>query len=206
MADSYPMRVPRRRFFSPGQIVVLFGGSFDPPHKGHARVARAALRQLNADFIWWLVSPQNPLKERTASDRTKRVKAAQSLARHPKFIVSAEEEKLGTRYAVDTVRALKKAYPHVRFVWLIGADNLADLHRWRDWQGLMAQIPLAVYPRPGYNLRALSSAAARRFGARRLASQNSAALAALRAPFFVMLTGAQSPLASSALRRAREEN
>ena len=129
------------RFFSPGQTVVLFGGSFDPPHDGHRLIAEAALNQLNADFVWWLVSPQNPLKTRKAGAARARLAATRKLAAHPKFIVSDEEARLGTQYAVDTVVALQKRYPHVRFIWLIGADNLLAMHEWKDWQILMHRVP-----------------------------------------------------------------
>ena len=190
----------RRPAFARGSTVVLFGGSFDPPHAGHLQVAATALKALQADFLWWLVSPQNPLKQSKAGDLAARLAATRRLARHPRFVVSAEEQQLGTRYAVDTVRALKQRHQGVRFVWLIGGDNLRDLHKWKDWQGLMREVPLAVYPRPGAALAAAGAPAAQRFAARRIAAADGKLLAALPPPVWTVLDGVRSPLASTDLR------
>ena len=179
--------------------MVLFGGSFDPPHKGHRLIAEAALKQLKADFVWWLVSPQNPLKTRKAGAAHARLAATRALAAHPKFIVSDEETRLGTQYAVDTVVALQARYPHVHFIWLIGADNLAEMHKWKDWQALMARVPLAVYPRPDATLKALASPAARAFAPHRLSE--TVQLRDYRAPVWSLLHGAQSHESSTALRQ-----
>ncbi len=188
------------KFFD-GAKIALFGGSFDPPHKGHELVAKAALRALDIDYIWWLVSPQNPLKNHQPQNLQQRVKAVKKMARDRRFIVSAEETRLGTQYAIDTVRALKRAHPNVDFIWLIGADNLATLHRWKDWQGLMNELPIAVYPRPGATHKAALAPAAQAFGWARLADHQAAALTDYAAPAWVMLGGRQSKLASSRLRQ-----
>ncbi len=198
------MQTGKPPFFSRGQTVVLFGGSFDPPHDGHRLVAKAALAQLQADFVWWLVSPQNPLKAHRPGAQSDRLAAAQKLARHPKFIVSNEEARLGTQYAADTVQALKQAHPGVRFIWLIGADNLAQMHKWKDWQVLMGEIAIAVYPRPGATLKALAGKAALRFGTRRLPSAEAARLGRSRAPAWTLLHGVQSGQSSTALRQAQK--
>ncbi|MCH1568709.1 MAG: nicotinate-nucleotide adenylyltransferase [Alphaproteobacteria bacterium] len=187
--------------FFDGAKVALFGGSFDPPHQGHVTVAKAALRALKVDYVWWLVAPQNPLKPHQPQAMTERLAAVRQLADDKRFIISDEETKLGTHYAIDTVHALKAALPHVDFIWLIGADNLADLHRWKDWQGLMRTIPLAVYPRPGAAHKAALSPAARAFDWARLGSENAAQLALYQAPAWVMLNGKRSTLASSRLRK-----
>lgn len=189
-----------KAFFSPGQRVALFGGSFDPPHAGHRQVAEAALKTLALDYVWWLVAPQNPLKTRKAGAMADRLAATQALAAHPKFIVSDEESRLGTRYAVDTVRALQARHHGVHFVWLIGADNLAELHRWKDWQALMHAVPLAVYPRPGATLKAMAGPAAQHFAAARWPAAEAKNLAVHPAPAWVLLDGVQSPLASTDLR------
>ena len=199
-------RAPKKPFFSPGQTVVLFGGSFDPPHKGHDLVAKAALRQLKADFVWWLVSPQNPLKNRRAGGLAARVAATRELAHHPKFIVTAEETRLGTQYALDTVHALQKAYPHVHFIWLIGTDNLAQLHRWKGWRTLMRDIPIAVYPRPTHGVKALASPAAQRFSRHRVTTGEIGQLRFLRPPAWGLLAGPQSTQSSTALRASTKEN
>lgn len=188
------------KFFD-GAKVALFGGSFDPPHSGHILVAKAALRALNVDYVWWLVSPQNPLKSHKPKAIAKRLSAVQQLADDRRFIVSDEEARLGTFYAIDTVRALKAAYPHVHFIWLIGADNLNQLHRWKNWQSLMREIPLAVYPRPGAAHKAALSPAARAFDNARVSGAAAANLPLYQAPAWVMLEGARSPLASSRLRQ-----
>lgn len=183
---------------------MLFGGSFDPPHAGHRLIAEAALKQLKADFVWWLVSPQNPLKARKAGDGARRLQATRHMARHPKFIVTDEEVRLGTQYAVDTVAALQARYPHVTFIWLIGADNLATMHKWKAWQGLMGAVPLAVYPRPGATIKALAAPAAQRFAAHRLPRAAAADLCRHQAPAWVVLDGPQSPQSSTALRQAKQ--
>lgn len=193
----------KQPFFSAGQTVVLFGGSFDPPHEGHRLLGEAALKQLQADFVWWLVSPQNPLKETKAGAADARLAATRALANHPKFIVSNEEARLGTQYAVDTVRALQARYPHVTFIWLIGADNLAQMHHWKDWQELMSGVAMAVYPRPGATLKALSSPAAHKFAAYRLPSAAAAQMRHYQAPVWTMLQGAQSQQSSTALRKSK---
>ena len=187
------------KFFS-GAKVALFGGSFDPTHAGHILVAKAALRALGVDYVWWLVSPQNPLKSHRPQNMQKRLKNVQQLANDRRFIISDEETRLGTQFAIDTVRALKAAYPHVDFIWLIGADNLAQMHRWKNWQDLMQEIPLAVYPRPGFTHKAALSPAARGFVWARLPTQAAAQLPLYQAPAWVMLEGVRSSLASSRLR------
>ena len=184
-----------------GAKVALFGGSFDPPHDGHRLVAKAALRALKVDYVWWLVSPQNPLKNHKPKAMVRRLAAVQKLADDRRFMVSDEESRLGTIYAIDTVRALQAAYPQVTFIWLIGADNLTGLHRWKDWQSLMQEIPLAVYPRPGAAHKAALSPAARRFDYARLPASAAAQLPLYQAPAWVMLEGARSSLASSQFRQ-----
>jgi nicotinate-nucleotide adenylyltransferase len=195
------MPVAQNHSFSSGQTVVLFGGSFDPPHAGHRLVAEAALKQLKADFVWWLVSPQNPLKEAKAGATETRLAATRALAAHPRFIVSDEETRLGTQYAIDTVAALKARYGNVHFIWLIGADNLAQLHHWKDWQALMQSVAIAVYPRPGATLKALAAPAAQKFAAYRL--PDAAQLRRYDAPAWALLRGAQSAESSTALRQAK---
>ncbi|MGB0477996.1 MAG: nicotinate-nucleotide adenylyltransferase [Parvibaculales bacterium] len=195
------MTAPAPRKFFDGAKVALFGGSFDPPHDGHRLVAKAALRALKVDYVWWLVSPQNPLKSHKPKALAKRLAAVRDLADERRFMVSDEETRLGTFYAIDTVRALKAAYPQVTFIWLIGADNLSGLHRWKDWQSLMREIPLAVYPRPGAAHKAALSPAARAFDYARLDTAAAAQLPLYQAPAWVMLDGARSSLASSQLRQ-----
>src|SRR5271163_4334682 len=148
----------------PGMRVGLFGGSFNPAHDGHAHVAETALRRLGLDRIIWLVSPQNPLKPSHETDaHTRRLWGALRYAEGPSMIVSDAEVKIGSRYTVDTVRALKARFPGVRFVWIMGADSLAGFHRWRGWTQIMREVPLAVVDRPWITLKSRFSPAARRF-------------------------------------------
>lgn len=204
------MRAPAPPKFFAGAKVALFGGSFDPPHQGHALLAKAALRKLGVDYVWWLVSPQNPLKNHKPQNMETRLAEVRDLAgadaEARRFIVTDEEARLGTQFAIDTVRSLQAAYPHVDFIWLMGADNLAQLHRWKNWQDLMAAIPIAVYPRPGFAHKAALSPAARTFEQARLPTAAAAQLADYQAPAWLILDGARSSLASSRLRADGQNN
>ena len=145
----------------PGRRVGLLGGSFNPAHRGHRRISLAALRALGLDEVWWLVSPGNPLKA-DAPDMAPpaaRLASARRMARRAPILATAIEARLGTRYTVDTLRALRRRYPRTRFVWLMGADNLAQFHRWRDWRGIARTMPIAVIARPGYDDDALRAPA-----------------------------------------------
>ena len=192
------------RHFPRGLTIGLFGGSFDPPHDGHRQVSLTALNRLGFDYVWWLVSPQNPLKARAPDTIAGRLAAAQKLARHPHIHVSDPETALGTRYAIDTVRALKARNLGVHFIWLMGADNFATLHHWRDWQALMAEVPIAVYPRPGHTLRAMTGMAATRFAQYRHATQMASAFKHYRAPGWILLQGRLNHASSTALRHNRD--
>ncbi len=164
-----------------GQRIGLLGGSFDPPHAGHAHITREALKRLGLDAVWWLVSPGNPLKARAPASLPLRLAAARAVMRHPRVRVSDIEARLGTRATVATLAALVARYPGVRFVWLMGADNLAGFHRWDRWQAIMQQVPVAVLARPGSGLKALGSRSARRFAGARLPAA-AAALVGRRLP------------------------
>jgi nicotinate-nucleotide adenylyltransferase len=130
----------------------LLGGSFNPAHRGHRRISAEALRRLDLDEIWWLVSPGNPLKrERDMAPFPARFASAQRAARRLPIRVSAIERDLGSVYTADTLRSLVRLFPRRRFIWLMGADNLASFHLWRDWRGIAATVPIAVIARPGYD-------------------------------------------------------
>jgi nicotinate-nucleotide adenylyltransferase len=163
----------------PGMRVGLFGGSFNPPHEGHVHVARTAMRALGLDRLIWLVSPGNPLKGEPAA-LGKRLAAVRRFARGPKMIVSDVEARLGTRFTVDTLAALKQRFPAVEFVWVMGSDNLASFHLWKRWREIGRAVPVAVVPRPGFSVR--SSPGARTVKAMVLhAPLNDASSTALRA-------------------------
>lgn len=141
--------------------VGLFGGSFNPAHRGHRHVTLNAIRTLGLDEAWWLVSPGNPLKA-DASDMAPlaaRLASARRMAHRAPIRAIGIEARLGTRYTVDTIRALQRRYPKTRFIWLMGADNLAQFHRWKDWRGIARVIPIAVIARPGYDRAAVTGPA-----------------------------------------------
>ena len=138
----------------------LLGGSFNPAHGGHRRISLFALDTLGLDEVWWLVSPGNPLKAGAGmAPLAKRLRSARAMARRAPIRVTAIEQALGTRYTVDTLRSLRRRYPRHRFVWLMGSDNLAQLHRWRDWRTIARTMPIAVIARPGYDAAAIASPA-----------------------------------------------
>ena len=143
-----------------GPLTGLLGGSFNPAHRGHRRISRFALQRLGLDEVWWLVSPGNPLKPvEGMAPLAARVAAARQQARRAPIRVTAIERELGTRFTIDTLRALLRRYPERRFVWLMGSDNLAQFHRWKDWRRIAEAMPIAVIARPGYDAAAMASPA-----------------------------------------------
>ncbi len=183
-----------------GMTVGLFGGSFDPAHEGHALVARTACARLGLDRLVWLVSPGNPLKPAAPAGLERRMESARRFASGPRMRVSDAETRLGVRYTIDTVRALKVRYPGVRFVWIMGADGLLDFHRWRGWAELMAEVPVAVITRPGSAIRSRFAPAARRFAFARLPSSQAAILARSLPPAWIFLRAPWNFSSSTALR------
>ena len=185
----------------PGMTVGVLGGSFNPAHGGHAHVAETALARLGLDRVLWLVTPQNPLKD-TAHARPlkERIASARALAHGPHMIVSDIETRIGSRYTFDALRALQARYPGVRFVWIMGADNLAGFHKWRGWIDILRQFPVAVVSRPGSLLSSRFAPAARRFAHARLPAGSAPTLARLSAPAWTYLTGPLNPLSSTELR------
>ena len=152
--------VPRLPPFAPGMRIGLLGGSFNPPHEGHALITRLALRRLRLDRIWWLVTPGNPLKSLTGLAALKaRVEAARGLDVGPKVVVSDIEAQIESRFTYDTLRWLKRRAPRVHFVWIMGADNLRQFHRWRHWRAIADLVPIVVVDRPGSTLSATSGRA-----------------------------------------------
>jgi nicotinate-nucleotide adenylyltransferase len=151
-----------------GQVIGLLGGSFDPAHAGHRHLTHMALQRLGLDQVWWLVSPGNPLKSRAPAPLAQRMAAARGLMRHPRVHVIAPEAALPSTRTVETLAALRAARPGLRFVWLMGADNLAGFHRWGHWREIAAQVPIAVFARPGQRLPALCAPAARMLRATRV--------------------------------------
>ena len=197
------MTTPRFPATLPGMRVGLYGGSFNPPHRGHAHVARLALQRLRLDRIWWLVTPGNPLKSADGlPDVNLRLAAVREVAHHPRAVVTDLESRLGTRYTIDLVRRLRALRPTVRFVLVIGADNWATFHRWGGWREIARTVPIAVVDRPGATFAALASPAARTFARARVAERDSALLPDLAPPVWVFIAGVKIPLSSSDLRRS----
>lgn len=191
--------------FAPrGASVGLFGGSFDPAHEGHVHVTRHALQRLDLNRLWWLVSPGNPLKPSGPAPLQARMAQARKLMRHPRVDVTPIESQLGTRYTADTLRALLLLYPERRFVWIMGADNLAGFHHWDNWRAIMESLPIAVVARPGQQLRALSSPAARCYARARIAARSAPLLSTAQAPAWCFLTVPLRDISSSHLRAQGE--
>lgn len=189
----------------PGQTIGLLGGSFNPPHQGHVLISRIAHHRLGLDRIWWLVTPGNPLKDRSKlASMTTRLIAAQAIAPPRIVTVSALEASLPSTYTAATLTHLRMKHPGVRFVWLMGADNLAQFHRWRRWRSIFERVPIAVVNRPGWHLKALSSPAARRYGAARVPETRCREILTRKTPAWAFLTGPLSDLSSTAIRRQRQ--
>jgi nicotinate-nucleotide adenylyltransferase len=189
-----PMAAPKMR-------IGLLGGSFNPAHDGHRHISLVALRRLGLDRVWWLVSPGNPLKGKAkAPELSARVAAARAIAHHPRIAVTGFEAALGSAYTVDTLRFLKQRFPAVDFIWLMGADNLIDFHRWRGWEELFGMVPIAVLDRPGFRLKARASKAAQRFAAAAIDESDAGGLALLAPPAWTMVSLPLSGLSSTGLR------
>jgi ribosome silencing factor RsfS/YbeB/iojap/nicotinate (nicotinamide) nucleotide adenylyltransferase len=182
----------------------LLGGSFNPAHEGHRHVSLEALRRLGLDEVWWLVSPQNPLKSDSGMEPlATRLARARMLAHHPRIRVEAPELLLGTRYTLDTVRALRRLYPHARFVWLMGADILPQLVDWQGWRDLFAAIPLAAFARPGWSYNALNSAAPRAFARYRLNATQARRLPNCEPPAWCFIPSRLDRHSATAIRAVR---
>jgi nicotinate-nucleotide adenylyltransferase len=189
---------------APGMRIGLYGGSFNPPHAGHRHVSLMALKRLGLDRIWWVVTPGNPLKDPGELASTAlRVAEARKIASHPRIDVTTFEETIGARYTVDTLAYLKRRHPGVRFVWIMGADNLASFHRWRGWRSIARMMPIAVIDRPGWTLKAARSRTAISLASKRIRESEAPELPRRKPPVWVFLHGPRSHLSSTALRRMR---
>ena len=186
---------------SDGMRIGLLGGSFNPPHRAHRAVSLFAIKRLRLDRVWWLVTPGNPLKDQdTLRDLEARTEAARRVADDPRIEVSCLESVIGTRYTVDTINYLRRRASGLRFVWIMGADNLAQFHRWQNWQRIANQVPIAVIDRPPQSFRALTAPAAQALARYRLPENEARRLADHRPPAWVFLTGLKMNLSSTGLR------
>lgn len=183
----------------------LLGGSFNPAHEGHLFITHLALRALRLDEVWWLVSPQNPLKPAVGmAPLPVRLKEAAHRAGDPRILVTDIEQALGTQYTAETLSALAMRFPATRFVWLMGADNLAQIPRWRRWQRIFHTVPVAVFARPPYSLDVLSGLAAQKFKGSRLDRRHAAFLAGRRPPAWIVFHNRPHPASATEIRRLGE--
>lgn len=181
-------------------VVGLLGGSFDPPHQGHVHITRESLRRFGLDRVWWLVSPGNPLKAAGPQPLARRMAACAAIMDHPRVTITDIEARLGTRHTAATLARLQRMYPGVRFVWLMGADNLAQFHRWHRWRWIMQNVPVGVLARPGSGMAARRSPAAARFENARLPAAAARRLGRTRPPAWCMIDVPLVALSSSAIR------
>ena len=193
-AARLPMVSPRMR-------IGLLGGSFNPAHAAHVEISLTALKRLGLDQVWWVVTSGNPLKNPSKLPRlSKRVEAARKIANHPRIAVTGFPGEEGPPYTVDLLTELKRRHPAVSFVWLMGADNLAEFHRWRSWQRIFETAPIAVLDRPGFRLKARASQAATRFQGFHVDESDAQGLARMTPPAWTIITHRLSPLSSTAIR------
>ena len=184
-----------------GMRIGLLGGSFNPPHHAHRAISLFAIKRLKLDRVWWLVTPGNPLKDHDGlRDLDARAEAAQKKAGDPRIDVSCLESVIRTRYTVDTISYLRRRASGLRFVWIMGADNLAQFHHWQNWRRIASEVPIAVIDRPPQSFRALAAPAAQALARYRLPENQAGSLADQRAPAWVFLTGMKLSLSSTGLR------
>lgn len=209
-ADSPAVPAERRTLgpppACPGMRIGLLGGSFNPPHRGHRHIALTALRRLGLDKVWLIVTPGNPIKDHgDLADLSERLGATRRMMAHPRVEVTGFEAGLATAYSAQTLAFLRRRFPGVRFVWVMGGDNLAGFHRWQEWRRIMRMMPVAVLDRPGYRYAAMASPAARSFAFARVDEFWAGALAFLAPPAWAYLSIPLSDLSSTELRQNRTE-
>ncbi len=185
---------------APDMVIGLLGGSFDPAHAGHVHITREAMKRFGLDRVWWLVSPKNPLKAHGPAPQSLRIARARALMRDPRVEITGLESQLGTRHTAQTIARLQALYPRVKFVWLMGADNLAQFHLWDNWREILARVPVAVLARPGARLAARGSVAAEIFASARLRSEQSRQLSREPLPAWCFVNVPMTSLSSSMIR------
>lgn len=201
--DDLPPRYLRMPHAEKGMQVGLFGGSFNPPHAGHVLVAEIAMRRLNLEQLWWMVTPGNPLKSaRELAPLGERIRQSEDISRNPRIKVTAFEAAQHVRYTADTLALVRARNPGVDFVWIMGADSLRDFHRWQRWRQIAMTFPIAVIDRPGATLSFLSSVMAKTFDYARVDEADAPRLANMPAPAWTFIHGPRSLLSSTAIRKA----
>jgi len=196
---------PKPPLALPGMRIGLLGGSFNPAHRGHRQISLAAVERLGLDRVWWVVTPGNPLKSNgDLASLEERARLARHVAGHPQIVVTDFEAALPSRFTADTIAFLVRRLPAVRFVWIMGGDNLAQFHRWREWRRIVALMPIAVVDRPGMRHKALASPAARSFSRARIPERRASALATMKPPAWTYLTIRLTTASSTAIRKSRK--
>ena len=190
------------RLSRPGQVIGLLGGSFDPPHAGHVHISREAMKRFGLDQVWWLVSPGNPLKSRGPAPLEARMAACREMLDHPRMFATDFEMQAGTRYTSQTLAALQAVRPGVRFVWLMGADNLAQFDQWKGWEDILHRVPVGVLARPRQRISARMSKAARIYAKARLKGRKSHLLGLSVAPAWCFVNVPMRHISSNDLRQA----
>ena len=190
-----------------GMTVGLFGGSFNPPHEGHLLVSEIALRRLGLQQLWWMVTPGNPLKDVSELPPLKtRIKWSEEINKDGRVKVTAFEAAYRVRYTAETLAIIRRLNPGVHFIWIMGADNLANFHKWQDWQSIAQTFPIAVIDRPGSTLSYLSSKMAKTFDFARIDETDSRALGSMKAPAWTFIHGPRSTLSSTAIRNRKNQS
>lgn len=178
----------------------LLGGSFDPAHAGHVNITLEALKRFDLEEIWWLVSPANPLKTRAPAPLSQRIERAQDVMQHPRVQISDIETRLNTRYTAQTLRALRKKFPFAHFTWLMGADNLAQFHLWKDWQDIINTVPIGVLARPGERIEGRTAPAAQIYRHALLKGRQARLLSQTEAPAWAFVNVPMRDISSTDLR------
>jgi len=182
----------------------LLGGSFNPPHPGHRHIAQTALRRLALDRVWLMVTPGNPIKDHgELAELSQRLSETRAMVAHPRITATGFEAALPTAYTAGTLAYLRRRFPGVRFVWIMGGDNLVSFHHWQDWRCIMRTMPVAVLDRPGFRFHAMKSPAANTFNRARVDERQGPSLALLRPPAWAYLTYPLVDISSTQLRQHR---
>ena len=186
---------------SRNRAIGLLGGSFNPAHDGHLMISLIALKRLQLDEVWWLVSPQNPLKSAAGmAPFSERLANARTVATHRRIIVSDIERRLGTYYTRDTLKRLCASRRGQNFVWLMGADNLVQFPKWEGWKEIFNTVPIAIFDRPTYSSRALAGIVATRFADHRIPERDASGLVRRKAPSWVFLHSRLNPVSATKIR------
>lgn len=186
-----------------GLRIGLLGGSFNPAHEGHHELSLLALKLMRLDYIWWLVSPGNPQKNPTSyAPYEDRLATAQAIANHPRILISNFEQTHGLTYSANTITTLRQYFSQTKFIWMIGADNLENLHTWKNWRTIANTLPLAIFNRPGHQISALASPAAKTLSAARQPIRAAQELADMQAPAWIYFNQIENKTSATKIRAA----